>query len=544
MNRLPRWFVALLAIGPVVGLAVFYAWPFGNLLGEALSGEAVRDTLTRRSTWEVAWFTLWQAVVSTAVTVAVGLVPAWAIARYAFPGRQLLVGLLTALSVLPTVVMGAAVLALLPDRFDRTVWAIVAAHVLFNVAVVVRTVGAVWEHLPTDMEGAAATLGASRIRVLREITVPLLRPAITAAAAIVFLFTFTSFGVIRILGSAGTRTLEVEIWRRATRLGDFGGAAVLAVLQLSVLAIAIVWSVGLQRRSSRALDVRPNEPRRRPRPGTERRTVLGVATATAVVAALPLAGLVVRSLSTPTGWSTSAWTDLGRTEVRPGIRLGIDPVEAIWNSVRTTLWATTFAVTVGALAALAITAARRAGRALDAGLLLPLGTSAVTIGFGMLITFDVPPVDWRASWWLVPVGHALVAVPFVVRTVLGVLRSVDPKLTQAAATLGAGPVRAWRETVVPYLWKPLGVGAALAAAISLGEFGATSFLSRSGGETVPIAIEDLLGRTGSLLQAQGYVLATLLAVTTIVIVGVVDRVQALGPASMRPGPTPGRGGSR
>ncbi len=71
-----------------------------------------------------------------------------------------------------------------------------------------------------------------------------------------------------------------------------------------------------------------------------------------------------------------------------------------------------------------------------------------------------------------------------------------------------------------------GVGAVLAAAISLGEFGATSFLSRSGGETMPIAIEQLLGRTGTILQAQGYVLATVLAATTVVLVVVVERLQA------------------
>jgi thiamine transport system permease protein len=158
--------------------------------------------------------------------------------------------------------------------------------------------------------------------------------------------------------------------------------------------------------------------------------------------------------------------------------------------------------------------------------MLPLATSAVTIGFGMLITFDTDPVDWRASWWLVPIGHALIAVPFVVRVCVGVLRSVDPELAAAAATLGASPVRAWRATIVPFLWRPLAAGAALAAAISLGEFGATSLLSRSGGETMPIAIEALLGRAGSVLQAQGFVLATLLAATTVVLVVIVEHLQS------------------
>ncbi len=525
MNRPPRWLLVALAFGPTLGLVVFYLWPFATLVTEAVTASAVADTFGRSTTWRVLWFTLWQAVISTALTVLIGLAPAYVIARYEFRGRTVLVGLLTSMFVLPTVVMGAAFLALLPDSIDRTVWAVLAAHVVFNLAVVVRVVGSLWEHLPTDMEAAAATLGASRWNVVTQISLPLVRPAVTAAATIVFLFTFTSYGVIRVLAAPGTRTIEVEVWRRATQLGDAGGAAVLALLQLGALVALVGWSTLAQRRHARAIGLLPTAARRRPRTAGERRFIVATTATTLLVTAAPLSALVVRSFSTPTGWSTAAWTDLGRTEIRPGIRVGVDPVRAIVNSLTNAAWATVFAVVIGALASLAIVAAGRAGRALDGGLMLPLATSAVTIGFGMLITFDAPPVDWRASWWLIPVGHALIAVPFVVRTCVGVLRSVDPAMADAAATLGASPMQAWRATIVPYLWRPLAVGAALAAAISLGEFGATSFLSRSGGETMPIAIERLLGRTGSILQAQGFVLATLLAITTVVLVVAVERLQ-------------------
>jgi thiamine transport system permease protein len=316
------------------------------------------------------------------------------------------------------------------------------------------------------------------------------------------------------------------VWRRATQLGDVGGAAVLALLQLAALVAIVSWSTVAQRRHARAIGLLATSGRRRCRSAGERRFVALVAGLALVLAATPLVALVLRSFSTPTGWSTTAWTDLGEAEIRPGIRIGIDPGAAIVNSLTNAAWATSFAVVIGALGSLAIVAAGRAGRALDGGLMLPLATSAVTIGFGMLITFDTDPVDWRASWWLVPVGHALIAVPFVVRTCVGVLRSVEPSMQHAAATLGASPARAWRAIVIPYLWRPLVVGAALATAISLGEFGATSFLSRSGGETMPIAIEQLLSRTGSVLQAQGFVLAALLAVTTVVLVVVVERLQS------------------
>jgi thiamine transport system permease protein len=530
-SRQPRWLIVSLAVVPVIGLAVFFLWPFVTLLAEAITGEAIATTLTRRATWDIVWFTLWQACASTFATIVIGLTPAYVVARYNFRGRELLIGLLTALFVLPTVVMGAAFLALLPTSLDRTVWAVIGAHVVFNLAVVIRVVGTMWEHLPTDMEAAAATLGANRWRVFTEISFPLIRPAVAAAAAIVFLFTFTSFGVIRVLGAAGTRTIEVEIWRRTTQLGEISEAAVLALLQLGILAIVIFWSTIAQRRHSHALRLEPLSRRRSPRSSGERRFVGFVVSITSIVATVPLIALAVRSFSTPTGWSTNAWTNIGQAEIRPGIRIGIDPVNALGNSLRVAFWATLIAVVVGGLATLAIAAAGRAGRFLDTGLMLPLGASAVTIGFGMLITFDAAPVDWRASWWLVPVGHALVAVPFVVRTALSPLRAVDPAMVEAAATLGGAPARAWREVVVPYLWRPLAVGAALAAAISLGEFGATSFLSRSGGETLPIAIEQLLGRTGSVLQAQGYVLATMLAVTTVALVVVVDRLRGTGESS-------------
>ncbi len=512
---------ALTAI-PVAFLGLFYVWPFVTLLGRGLSAAAVGDTLGREATWRIAWFTLWQALASTALTLAVGLAPAYVIARFGFPGRRLLTALLASAFVLPTVVMGAAILAILPQPWERGVPAILLAHVVFNLAVVVRTVGAVWDHLPPDLEAAAATLGASPWRTWREITFPLLRPAILAAASIVFVFTFTSYGVIRVLGRPGTSTLEVEIWRQATQIGNVGAAATLSVLQLVAIGAGVAWTTWQQRRHSRALALRPLARRQHARSAGQRILVGGVGAATAALVALPLLALGERSVRSSDGHSLTAWRALGRSELRPGVGSPVDPLAAVATSLRAAAVATLLAVAVGTVASLAITAAARRGRLLDTGLMLPIATSAVTVGFGLLITFDVAPVDWRASWWLVPVGQALVAVPFVVRSALPVLRGIDPRLHEAAATLGASPVRAWREVTVRHLRRPVAAAAGLAAAISLGEFGATSFLSRTGSPTMPIAIDDLLGRPGALVQAQGYALATILAVTTVAIVVALD----------------------
>ena len=519
-NRLPRWFVFAATVPPAAFLAVFYAWPFSTLLARGLDTEAISDSLGSARTWRVVWFTTWQAVLSTVVTLGVGLVPAWATSRFSFPGRRVLTATLTAVFVLPTVVVGAAFVALLPESLDRSVWAIIGAHTVFNLAVVVRVVGAAWAPLPHDLEHAAATLGASPWRRFRYVTVPLLAPAIAAAAGIVFLFTFTSFGVIRVLGGVGRATIEVEVWRRATQLGDIGGAATLSVLQLVLLGAAVLASLRFQRTRA-GIELAGSDAPPAPH-GRQRWLVGGAAVGTAVLVLVPLGALVERSFRFGDGYSLDAWRTLDGAELRPGLRVGVDPLGALSRSLSTAVWATVFAVLIGAAAIVAIDALGRSGRALDTGLMLPLGTSAVTIGFGMLITFDSPPVDWRAAWWLVPVGHALVATPFVVRSGLGVLRNVDTDLRSAAATLGASPLRAWMATTLPFLRRPLASGAGIAAAISLGEFGATSFLSRSGAETLPIAIEQLLGRTGRLFQAQAFALATILAALTITVVVLVD----------------------
>lgn len=520
-NRISTGVLIVLAAAPTVFILGLYMWPVLTLAGRGLAQADAWEVLRRPRVRGVIWFTLWQSLASTVLTVLVGLLPAYVISHYRFPGRRLLISLITATFVLPTVVMGAAVTAL---GIPRGVGAIVLAHVLFNIAVIVRVVGPFWQQIPRDVSHAARTLGAPPHRVWWHVTLPLLAPALWASAAVVFALTFTSFGVVRVLGTPARSTVEVEIWRRATQLGDLGGAVVLSIVQLGVMILLVAGAGLLQRRSglSLRLDIRgaPERPR-----GRGQRLLVGiVVTATTLAMLMPLSAMVLRSVRDREGFTLSAWRTLGQREIRPGVTLGIDPMASISASLHTAAAATALALLIGGLAAVAIVAARGRAGWLDLGLMLPLGTSAVTIGLGMVITFARPPVDWRSTWWLLVLGHSVVAVPFVVRTMLPVLRAIPPGLTEAALTLGASPTRAWWSVVVAQAWRPLGASAGVVAAISLGEFGASSMLSRSGAPTMPLAIDGLLGRTGTLLQGQAFALATILTVLTVTVVLVVDRL--------------------
>ena len=182
------------------------------------------------------------------------------------------------------------------------------------------------------------------------------------------------------------------------------------------------------------------------------------------------------------------------------------------------------AVVVGGLAAFAVARSRRSAP-LNTALALPLGVSAVTVGFGFLIALDEPPLDLRTSWILVPIAHALVAIPFVVRTAAPVLRSVDPRLREAAAVLGAPPRRVWREVDLPIATRALLAAAGFAFAISLGEFGATVFIARPQSPTLPIVIFRLLGQPGAANFGAAMAASTILMALTAAAMLAIERVR-------------------
>jgi thiamine transport system permease protein len=525
---------ALLVL-PVAFLLLFFAWPVANIVGEGLRSDGgwdlsgVGEVLGDADLRGVAWFTLWQAAASTALTLVVALPAAHVLARYEFRGRRFVRAAVMVPFVLPTVVVGAAFVALLgptsPIDVDLrgSVWAILLAHAFFNHAVVVRTVGGLWELLDPRTEEAARVLGASPWAAVRAVTLPALRPAIASAALITFLFTFTSFGVVRLLGGPRHGTLEVEIYRQTADLLNLPVASVLALLQLLTVGAILVVQSRLSRRWARTVVALRPAPRRRPASRGERAWVAGNLGLLAVLLLAPLAVLVERSFRTGDGWGLAAWRALADRGGSTG--LFVPPVEAVGNSLRFAAAATLIAVVLGAMAAAALARSRgRAGQAVDVALLLPLGTSAVTVGFGFLIALD-EPVDLRASAWLIPLAQALVALPFVVRTMTPVLRSIDTRLREAAAVLGASPLRAWREVDLPLVARAVLVSAGFAFAISLGEFGATTVIARADAPTVPVAIDRLLGRPGLLNGGQAFALSTILMGCTLVAVLLIDLVR-------------------
>ena len=515
---------------PALFLAAFFLWPVINLLVRGLGDDpaAFADVFTSSSIRSAAWFTLWQATVSTVVTMIVGLPLASVVANFEFRGRRIITALVTLPFVLPTVVVAGAFLTTGdrlgltsgPFSLTKSSFAIISAHVFFNVAVVVRTVGGYWSQLARDDEHAARTLGTTWSQTFLRVTLRRLKPALLAAGSIVFLFTFTSFGIVLILGGARERTIETEIFRFAVNRTDFATAAVLSILQLLVVGVLVAANLRLRSRLQRG--DRLSVDRRRPissirDTGLVRVTVL----VTLLFLMTPITLLIVESLRADGGFGLGNYRSLAE---RPPF-LTVSPLRAVANSIGFAVVATTIATIIGGWASIAVVYGKgRLRRLLDLAYLLPLGTSAVTLGFGILITFDSGLIDIRQSWIIIPLAQSLIAIPFVTRAVVPVLSAIDPHLREAAATMGITPAQIWRTIDLPIARRALLIGAGFGFAISLGEFGATSFVGRRPDlMTVPLAIERLLGQPGDTIRGQAMALSVILLIITGGLLLAIDR---------------------
>ncbi len=519
---------------PLAFLGVFFAWPVATLIGWGFfpDGQFTLSGFTQvfaeDRTWRVIGTTLAQAAAGTITAVLLGVPGAWVLYRTRFPGRWLVRAIVTIPFVLPSVVVGVAFKSLVIATgplghlgLDQSFGIIVASLVFFNYALVVRTVGALWASLDPRTEQAASVLGASPTRVFWTITLPALAPAIASAAALVFLFCASAYGVVMVLGGAGYGTIETEIWFLTTQLLDLTGAAALSIVQLVVVGASLILANHLQARQARSQRLRTDSSVESPwHPRRDALPTLLTATVVLGLLVFPMSTLVVRSLTTASGIGLDHYANL----------LATLP-DAVANSLRTATLATVLALVLGLLVSLVVSRrprnalGRRGLALLDATFMLPLGVSAVTVGFGFLITLNRPPLDLRSSMILIPIAQAIVALPLVVRVLLPVLRAIDPRLREAAAVLGASPGKVLRDVDLAFLGRGLGLATGFAFATSLGEFGATSFLARPDEQTLPVVVFRLIGRPGLENQGMGMAAAVLLAVGCALVMAVAERMR-------------------
>ena len=544
--NLPASSRLLLWLLPLSFLAVAFFYPLFRIL--ALTFDS--STLTSENLQQagrVLWFTCYQAVLSTLLTLLLGLPAAYLFARYDFRGKSMLRALTIVPFMLPTVVVAAGFSALLGPRglvhallpslsynFLGTLSAILIAHVFYNMAIVIRIVGNAISSMDPRLEAVARSLGADSFRVWRYVSLPLLWPAVMASALLVFLFDFTSFGVILLLGGSQFATLEVEIYLRVLKLPNLSLAALLCMIQLGcTLIVSVLYAHMVSRTTTQTAPRSEAANLRKPRSLRERFFFSLFILLLSAFFILPLSALPFRSFfrleadrgqrgEVQYGFTTDYYTELFVN--RRGSVFYVPPIRATINSLGYAGMTVILSLLLGFPAALALAKPGRLEKVLDPLIMLPLGSSAVMLGLGFIISFGALLV----SPWMVPFAHTLVALPFVIRALQPAIASIPERLRQAAASLGASPLEVWRKIDLPILRRATLTAAVFAFTISLGEFGATLLISRPDYPTIPVAIERFLSQPGGLNYGQAMAMATILMVLTLISILLIEKFRLPG----------------
>ncbi len=546
-GSLKNWAPALLFLG------LFFFYPLVKILALGVDSPDFLSPESLKIAIDSLGFTLWQALLSMLLTLFVGLPAAYLFARFDFRGKSLLRALTAIPFMLPTVVVAAGFNALLgacgwlnltlldffglespPIKVLYTLGAILLAHVFYNTTIVIRVVGNAISRLDPRLNEAGRLLGATPWRAFWRVTMPLLRPSIFAAALLVFLFDFTSFGVILLLGGPEFATIEVEIFVQTMSMLNLPVAALLSLIQLlCTLAFSILYSKALAKTNTQN-QREALAPTRRPKSLRERAFTYSLISILFSLFVLPMLALPLRSVSqleanrgerasVQTSLTTDYYEELFIN--RRGSRFYVPPIQAAQNSLQYAGITVALSLLLGFPVASALSKPTRIDRALDPILMLPLGASAVTLGLGFIIAFSRPPLNWISSPFLVPLAHTMIALPFVIRSLQPALTSIPQRYREAAAMLGASPFRVWIEIDFPIIFRASLAAATFAFTVSLGEFGATSLLARPEYPTIPTAIYRFLSQPGGLNYGQAMAMATILMALTTIGIFVIEKMR-------------------
>jgi thiamine transport system permease protein len=547
-----------LTAGPVLAVLgdPFYTGAFAGVIRNPLETPAgIRQWLaTGQPPLEIGLigFTAYQALLSTLASVALGLPGAYLLARYEFRGRATLRSLTMLPFVLPSILVAVGFLAMFgqtgtvndvlalvglgPVNLLFTLEVIVLAHAFYNAPLVTRLVGAAWETVDRQRLETARSLGASPLAAFRDVVLPTLWAPLLTAALLTFLFTFMSFPIVLALGGLQLATLEVWLFARVRDL-QLAEAATLATIETSLTLGLTYLYLRYEARQTPGRGAGTTLPRRpftigwRTITDTRRLALLAYGGIVTVVFLGPLLSLFVESVTGPDGTFTTAYYRFLLDQQAAAAAGTVKPLPAVGNSLLFAVGTLLIAVPMGLVVSLVATRGGRGSRLAEALLSAPLAVSGIVVGLGLLQTmvFGTRLFGHRVVITgpvAIVAAHAVAAYPFVTRNVTPALGDLDPRLAEAARSLGATRVRALVDIELPLIATALLAGTAFAFAISIGEFDSTVLLAEGvESATMPVALERYIGNRsiGPNLGPATAMGTVLLAVTAVSFVAI-DRL--------------------
>lgn len=466
--------------------------------------------------FSLVWFTIWQALLSAGLSLLFGIPGAYVLYHRSFPGQKFLRALITVPFMLPTIVVAIGFTAFrqLPVisqllTGNSGIPVIICANLFMNYSLAVRIIGGVWTVLDGSIEDAAALDGAGRLRTLASVTLPQLARSIASAGALIFLYCAANFGIVLVLGSASTRTIETEIYVAATQNLDLPRASGLVLIQTVLTIVAFVVAQRVSKGHIRFTDTTSLEPRAH----IDRRDLPAITITSIFIGGLiviPLATVMIRAFHFGNGFSLLNFTNLASHGARELLAISVG--QAAFNTLRNAIITTILSMSIGVLVSYLISRPVLKQRpllfqrAMDILFQMPLGISNVVLGIGYLVSFNGDFFPLRSSWLVTSIAQSLLTIPLVIRMIHPALSSIDNELLESAETESARTSQIWWLIEVPIIRDVLMIATGYAVIISIGEFGAANFLAYGDQGTLPTILYQLISRPGA--QNYGMAMAT------------------------------------
>ncbi|AHF80992.1 ABC transporter permease [Thermococcus paralvinellae] len=502
----------LILIIPITFLILFFYLPLISIIHEGLWDNGftlkyLKAVLSNSYHRRIIFFTIEQALASTLLTLALGLPGAYIFAKYDFPGKSFVKAILTVPFVMPSIMVALGFILLFGKQgfFTQLIgrdlgilysWkAILIAHAFYNFPVVVRMVSYLWQRINPHYEEVAMSLGAKGFTLFRKVTLPMLLPGIFASSMLTFIFCFLSFSIPLILGGYKYATIEVDIFTSIMTLLDFKIGSALAIIQI-ILSFAFMYIY------IKSLDMyaKAEEQRifRKPQQLTLRELaslkglLIGIYSLIVFIFIIsPLLAVLYDSLIFQGKFSLEWYRRVFSAKYNP--IFGANTLIAIKNSLLFGFSSVLLSTTIALIIAYALHRWQFKGKNIfEALVMLPLGSSAITLGLGYIRTFHKPPLELLGTWYIIVFAHTIIAYPFVLRAISAVLKKIKPNLKEAALSLGAKEWQAFLKVELPLALGGIIVGAIFAFAMSIAELGATYMLYQPEYTTITIAVYRFL----------------------------------------------------
>lgn len=525
IKRLALW------TAPVLFVLVLFYLPLSKIIGLGLSGNWF-DVYLASQTLQAIWFTIWQSAASTLISLLIGIPGAYILYRKRFRGQKFIRALITVPLVLPSIVVAIVFASFRAEHeiyqqlglgffFENSIYWIIAAHVFINYSLIVRGIGGVWANLDNETEEAAELTGAGRLRTLVSITLPQIKPAIIASSALVFLFCFSSYGIVLILGGGLVHSIETEIASAALQFLDIQKASALALLQtvFTIVAFSVAESISRNPIGIEQVDESTHKP------AVDKRDWLAAGLTGAVIIgmiAIPLLLLLAKAFTVGGTLGLDNFINLAGRGERDLLNISVG--QATLNTLRNVMISATLSVGLGGLVSYLLSRnfrsrrARVLNRVMDVIFLLPVGISSVVLGFGYLITFGSGFLPLRSSWLVVPLVQALMATPLVIRLIYPALISIGSDHREAAALAGANASQTWWQVETGIIRNVILTAIGFSVIASIGEFGAASLLAYGDQATLPTVLYALISRPGDQNFGMAMAVCAILITLTFVLV--------------------------